>query len=1008
MRITKLKVTVLTLALLSAVGLVLTVSGRVAAISSILPDWANDYVRTTPNPATTPGFTGNPKALVSEFGYDNSLHSPVSYAKLYFTASSGKQARIYGASFCGYADAFPDNVGRNMSDGIDPNDTYYVAYAAGPNDELIEDAAHMLGQARAQPDPFQVTYTAQNPSFSGGVDLNDVYCNRPLQFNLDSPLHQPSTVEGHQGKYVIYIKAISARRGDWNYSTPGVGTRGVVNSFSVEAMGGTAGFYADNANTEVNDVPPFGSRNVMTPGALTVQDRGGTGNTPGFNQYNTFSDFTFKFAPPCSMPAGNRTGYLKWANLEQGTPLQNPAARFRVKAYDRVTGVGRYDSLEQTPPVDSNFLLVQSFQFPINRDWKYQWEWYGIERINALQIWMPYDSADFDFKCNQPEGEIVRADCDLIEGWAIDNNNPNEKIDIEVYLDGERGTPGARLMSTTVANLGGTPPGYPPRADGHRFSVPFPESFKDTSAHNLYVYGREPNTNNWRRINLNTINVASCKGADCSASYYGPISLTSPVNKDQIEITQNVQFVFGMDYSGLPSPPPIVNPRGTLRVYNEETMQDVIPLRPVTYAELTPGDRKYVFNFSNLALPTKGPYRMNWTFTYDGNITTINCTDTAIGNQKPYVKIDGNDVSAGGYFSSEANAGNCQFNMASSALRNPRASIFTLAQSRDPSASNDPTKLEPFTGSSSQFAISALGIVDQMFSLGRRSPRNAGSPPSLLTDLTFGNYSSFNSSLTDNPTTKRDDTKRDYAPGDTSRVYYGYGGNSGIGTCTPDYFALHPVSTAPVVTSISANTTGVQYVRPPAGQKVAITTTGALAAGSSHTIFIEGDAVIQNNITFASFNRMTDIPSLYIIVKGNLYIAQGVRQLDGIYIAQPTVAANGAPVDSTGTIYTCSSSTGSLYSLTDLHGQCGGAGAPSGNLTVNGAFIAQRIKLLRTNNTRRESVANEAALGSRAAEIFNFSPEAYLSPNIDPSLRRVRTQSQSRTYDYISSLPPIL
>ena len=166
-----------------------------------------------------------------------------------------------------------------------------------------------------------------------------------------------------------------------------------------------------------------------------------------------------------------------------------------------------------------------------------------------------------------------------------------------------------------------------------------------------------------------------------------------------------------------------------------------------------------------------------------------------------------------------------------------------------------------------------------------------------------------------------------------------YGGNFGHTYCSPDYWADAP---NPLVTPNYA----------------------PLNPGEHRAVYVNGDVTIttSNDIQYPAYNGLDQIPSFYLIVKGgNIYIDKSVTQLDGVYIAMPDGATGG-------TIYTCTNGA------TRYSGTVPTAAAPSGcgtTLTINGAFIANQVKFLRTpgdiNNTT-------------AAEVFNYGPELWVRP----------------------------
>ncbi len=110
------------------------------------------------------------------------------------------------------------------------------------------------------------------------------------------------------------------------------------------------------------------------------------------------------------------------------------------------------------------------------------------------------------------EGYHDRADCNLIEGWAWDRNQPNTPINVDIY-DG-----GSKIM-TVLANRfrqdlvnAGKGNGY------HGFSVATPASLKDSRSHTIYVkFGGTSS-------NLNTT------GKTITCQVGAKASITSPVN----------------------------------------------------------------------------------------------------------------------------------------------------------------------------------------------------------------------------------------------------------------------------------------------------------------------------------------------------------------------------------------------------------------------------------------------------------------------------------------------
>lgn len=359
-----------------------------------------------------------------------------------------------------------------------------------------------------------------------------------------------------------------------------------------------------------------------------------------------------------------------------------------------------------------------------------------------------------------------------------------------------------------------------------------------------------------------------------------------------------------------------------------------------------------------------------------GSVSGSGCS-SPVSNQ-PYAHFWGLDVSAGGAF--ESRGDQC---------------ITTPAQQSGIEAFVRGTG--PLTrGSGAQFGALALGAV-------ATSPSPAGfgsailrsSTPTGRDGLTFANNGAL--------------------------------GSMGLSNhCVPDYFANNPVETPDTSgTSISlAAFNGAGDSKPKqlyyGNGTTNYTVDGFSGAadgidnGNDVAIYVDGDVYIQNDIRFknTSWSSTDQIPSFYLIVKGNIYISKNVHQLDGVYVAEP----NG---DSDGTINTCANNF-SRYSNAELFNNC------SSQLVVNGAFIAQNVELNRTYASLRNSIGGEYPLtgapaacltqgdkGSSvrsatnydcAAEVFNFSPEAYLAPPGIPAT----SDPNSGRFDYITSLSPVL
>ncbi|HVC36683.1 MAG TPA: hypothetical protein VNE40_04575 [Candidatus Dormibacteraeota bacterium] len=350
-------------------------------------------------------------------------------------------------------------------------------------------------------------------------------------------------------------------------------------------------------------------------------------------------------------------------------------------------------------------------------------------------------------------------------------------------------------------------------------------------------------------------------------------------------------------------------------------------------------------------------------------VTSTPVTATSLSNcsspitNEPYAHFFGGDVSAGGGFTSLSSC-------------NSAGDIKTNIKSSGPPASGSAVQLGALSiNAISGFASASLRTTD----------------PTSATGLSFGNYG---------------------VPGS-------YGGSLGGQHCIPDYYA-----TLPPGTPLSGNINGIDVQS--SGSRAysfngnqSLNRSLALGNGAEVSVYVNGNVEISQNIVLAntSWGSLSQVPSFFLIVKGNIYIDPGVTQLDGVYVAEGT--------GSTGIIDTCANGFSS-YPISVLYNACGPSAAnnyTNTQLTINGAFIANNVKLDRAFSSLRHSVAGEnpnagssphdcdVQNGSSttpeldcAAEIFNFSPETYLGlPDMTPFAGPGKNK-----YDYFTSLSPVL
>jgi hypothetical protein len=349
--------------------------------------------------------------------------------------------------------------------------------------------------------------------------------------------------------------------------------------------------------------------------------------------------------------------------------------------------------------------------------------------------------------------------------------------------------------------------------------------------------------------------------------------------------------------------------------------------------------------------------------TYNGSIglyggAQFNCpgATTPIAT-KPYLKVFGNDIAVGGQFS---NVPGRPTSCTGVNTVSPTPAIWTFAKK---------TAANNYGGGGAQFADFALGQNDQFLSAANRNGQaNDPKPPA---GLSFGNMIDGNS---------------------IAAGFGGAGGKADPNRCIPDYFSAVGNGAVPVPLFLSAGSNG------------------SITKGMHAALFVDNDAIIDENVTYedsaggpTGWSSVEDIPSFYLIVRGDIYIDSSVTSLDGVYIAQKRADNTG------GHIFTCTSGH-ALFPDAALYTSC------QNKLTITGTFIANQVRFLRTKGTASKSIPDSGGTlnegpndpSDNIAEVFNFSQEMYLAP--PPSiLNSVNGGSNSSgRYDSITSLPPIL
>ncbi len=688
-------------------------------------------------------------------------------------------------------------------------------------------------------------------------------------------------------------------------------------------------------------------------GGYAVQDR--------VNATNTEIDFTFEFAPPCNAP-GSQTALLRWNDADAASNGGLPAdgaqfpgdTQIRFELFEADPGGGgavliRNIDAGTAPNIGGNG-QYRDISFTARSDKVYIWKWYKVNRNNGVQMWVPFDSFYYDKQCNPPP-PVITTQC--INGVVTANVN---------WTDG---------------GLGSTP--YYVDFDSDNdwnnngfWNKPIPAGVFTTPAPNSFTgqLGKPPTmvlnrgSKYWVRVWYQNYARHSA-----TAEFVAPIcwgftasgSTTASLDPDTENPTSaifdnRVTLTFNPDPGG-PAPPAGVNLTTTRKYFRVPLGAPPGTEIPMPTGPSPPNPRTNLFppgttvfsppDSSTMPVVTAGDKicsRLTLTPTSgtvhpDGSITFASTAPPVVScetiTNKPYFRVYGGDVLAG----------LPEFNSVGCSASTPGSRILGFAK-------------DDGSGAATQLAAQAMSKIEEFSSAAGRAGPASPTEPTPPKGLTFANA------------------------GDPADAGSTYGGGFRDSRCpNPNYFGTS--GPAPIITG--------PYSHP-----------GAVipAAATPTKVFVDGDVFIDANITYAAGPwTAPNIPSFYLIAKGNIYIDKDVTQLDGVYVAQPDAA------DARGNIYTCAKWTGITGALPDLDGtfmsECDGNPVPAA-LTVNGSFIARSIKLLRTNGSLRASIPTETATDPSIAEVFSFSPEMWLAAPL-PTITDTAVK-----YDAISSMPPVL
>lgn len=302
---------------------------------------------------------------------------------------------------------------------------------------------------------------------------------------------------------------------------------------------------------------------------------------------------------------------------------------------------------------------------------------------------------------------------------------------------------------------------------------------------------------------------------------------------------------------------------------------------------------------------------------YNNPAADRTATDCVTVAKSPYVHFTGGDVWAGGGFAAVP-PGTC----------NNNAKITTTTRSRSLADGTTP----------------GSGVTYGAFALGKITTFGSGSMGQVTATGLGDNWTFANTNA-------------------ANLGFFGSGQH-----CIPDYIAMYDGSpTLPPGTYLFTGPSNARW-------RVLgdATLGGGMLPGVIKVFLVDGNATIANNIVYPNVTSVDQLPRVVIIAKGDIYVAPGVTQLDGIFITR-------------GTFYTC-------YPKPEpaTIGTC------NTRLTINGSVSANRVDLFRTAGADGATPSAQKA----PAEVFNLGPEVFLKNGLNETTKPTITTSQVR------ELPP--
>lgn len=328
----------------------------------------------------------------------NCLLAPKTFAKAYFSQPTGNHITILDALWCG---------GPGPDTANSPAETLFRFLLTGPDEKLSGG-------------------TAASDLYPGGENPSRGPCTKLSDYTINLGTLTKSTVVGHEStpytvilsaedisppgglnafKYQVSTDAGTAKIGYWD-ELSAVGSIGPTISCGLPPSSTDPGILAKykppTSPSSLYDLTrgPCASNNATFQSPFSAQNRVG--------RSNTYSDFSFTFAPPCDLDVAQETIYLRWSDDDQESPSQPERLNFTVQEADlgvdivptTYTSVGSPAPLfTYTPKTRVGQNHYREFGFTIKKGKHYRWNWNHVYRLNGIQMWMPFESVNYDQTC---------------------------------------------------------------------------------------------------------------------------------------------------------------------------------------------------------------------------------------------------------------------------------------------------------------------------------------------------------------------------------------------------------------------------------------------------------------------------------------------------------------------------------------------------------------------------------------------------------------------------------